>query len=500
MNSFLYQLPAAASVLDMTDLRTRLRAPATGSALTNPWVALSVVLAGAFMASLDGFIVFVASPAIQHDLRATGAEVQLTVAGYGLMYAVGMITGARLGDIHGRRRIFLLGVAVFTAASAACGAAPTIGVLIGSRLVQGLGAALMFPQVFSMIQVLFPPERRPQAFGALGAVIGISTTIGQLVGGLLISANLAGSGWRPVFYVNVPVGVLTMMLALRLVPESKAPEGRRLDLGGAALLVAALFLLVIPLVEGQQYAWPAWVWLSFAASGICLFAFVMFERQLEARGGSPLVSPRLFAERAFAVGISLVIVAFTGVYSLFLILSLTFQQGFGLSAIGGALVYTPLAVAFFITSLLAGRLASRWGGRLLLAGSLVAGAGFVATVVTASALGGKLTYGELLPSLVVVGAGNGLWLTQLMNAVLARIRPSEIGMASGVLSTSQQVGGAIGVAVLGVLFYHSLGRGTSISSYSHALVVTVSGNIVITVLSLVLITVLLIRVSRSAKS
>jgi EmrB/QacA subfamily drug resistance transporter len=462
-------------------------APATATGdISRPWLAIAVVLAGAFMASLDGFIVFVAAPAIQTDLHSSGADIQLIVAGYGLTYAVGMITGARLGDLYGRRRIFMLGMTVFTVASVACGVSPDVGSLIGSRLVQGLGSAMMFPQILSVIQVVLPAERRHGAFGALGAVIGISTVIGQMVGGLLIAANLFGTSWRPVFLVNVPIGVIVVALARWLVPESRAPRARKLDLLGVAVVSIALFLLVVPLVQGQQSGWPTWVWLSFAGSAAAFVGFAMIERRIEKRRGSPLVSPRLFGERAFVIGIMLVVTAFAGVYSLFLILSLTFQQGLGLSALGAALVYTPLALAFFITSLLAGRLAPRFGQRLLEAGCAISGIGFIVTIIVAATSGGRLNYAELLPSLIVIGAGNGLWLTQLFNAVLARIGPNEVGMASGVMSAGQQVGGALGVAVIGAVYYSALsGAGRShLGSYAHALTAALVSNLVITVLCL----------------
>ncbi len=447
------------------------------------WWALAVVLVGVFMASLDGFIVLVAAPAIQTKLHASNADVQLIIAGYQLTYAVGLITGARLGDRFGRKKMFMYGMALFTLASLGCGLSPDAAGLIVGRLVQGLGAAAMFPQVFAFIQVLLPPERRHSAFGALGAVIGVSTISGQIVGGSLISANLFGTSWRPIFFVNVPIGIAALVLAARLVPESRAPAGRRLDLAGATILTLALFLLVVPLVGGRQAGWPVWVWLSFFCSFVAFIAFIAFERRAEARGQAPLVAMRLFSDRAFSVGIALTTVAFAGVYSIFLVLSVTLQDGLGMSPLGAALVYTPLAVAFFATSLIAGRLAPRYGRRILEIGSVLSGIGFIATIVVAAGAGGHLTYGELIPSLICIGAGNGLFLTQIFNAVLARIGPNDVGTASGVLSTSQQIGGALGVAVIGLVFYNTLGPAVhgGIGSYSSALVAAVICNLVIAV-------------------
>jgi len=454
-----------ASATDVTDRQ----ATAAQSTAASPWRALPIILVGSFMAILDTFIVLVAAPAIQADLHASDGQIQLIVAGYQITYAVALITGARLGDMFGRKRLFMLGMALFTLTSVACALAPTAGVLIAARLAQGLSAALMFPQVFSMIQVLIPAQQRHRAFGALGSVIGVSTVIGQLVGGLLIAANLFGTTWRPVFWVNVPIGLVTLVLAARLVPETRAPQARSLDLRGLAVLTVALFLLVVPLVEGREAGWPAWTWASLVGSAAAFALLVVVERQVERAGRAPLVSLRLFAERPFAVGITLVVVAYAGVNSFFLILSLMLQDGLGMSALGAGLAYTPLAVAFFGTSLLAARLTPRYGRRVLELGSVLAATGFLATLLMAFAEGGRLSAGPLIAPLALVGLGNGLLLPQLLNTVLSRIDPSEIGMASGVLSTGQQVGGAVGVAVVGMFFFDALPQhGSLVARYAHA--------------------------------
>ncbi|WP_261954512.1 MFS transporter [Streptomyces nigrescens] len=435
-----------------------------------PWRALSVVLTGVFMAVLDTFIVLVAAPAIQDDLRASDADVQLILAGYQLTYAVALITGARLGDRFGRKRCFLLGMGLFTLASVGCAAAPGAGGLIAARLVQGLGAAVMFPQVFSTIQVLLPPERRARAFGVLGAVIGAAGVVGQLLGGVLLSADLFGASWRPIFWVNVPVGLVTLALAAVLLPESRAPESHRLDLAGVAVLTVALFLLVVPVVEGREAGWPAWAWVSLAAGVLALLAFGAVERRVAARGRSPLVRPGLLRERAFAVGMVLVLLAYSGINSFFLVLSLTVQDGLGLDALGAGLFYLPFAAGFFTGSLVAGRLA-RYGKRLLRTGALVLGLGHAVALGVVVLAGDTLTARSLALPLLVVGLGNGVLVTPLLNTVLARIRPAEIGMASGVLSTGQQIGGSVGVALVGVLFYGALGHAArhDVGAYGHAL-------------------------------
>jgi EmrB/QacA subfamily drug resistance transporter len=471
----------------MSTSQTDTRAVPT-EAPTAQWRALWVVLIGAFMAILDTFIVLVAAPAIQADLHASNAELQLVVVAYQLTYAIALITGARLGDLYGRKRLFMSGMALFTLSSVVCAVAPTTTTLIVARLVQGISAALMFPQVFAIIQVLLPPAQRHRAFSALGATIGVSTILGQLVGGLLIAANLFGTSWRPVFWVNVPIGVITLLLAAKLVPESRAATARKLDLPGLAALTVAMFLLIVPVVQGRQLGWPLWTWLSLAASVPAFVLFAVIERRVEARGAAPLVSLRLFRDRSFTLGIALVIVAYAGVNSFFLVLSLMLQDGLGQNALGAGLSYTPLAAAFFATSLLAGKLTPRYGRRVLEVGSVISGLGFIATMVLALTTGPSLNIGLLMPGLVVVGVGNGLLLPQLLNTVLSRIGPNEVGMASGVLSTGQQVGGALGVAVIGVLFFSALGGpGGQVASYGHALGIAVGLNVLIALVATALL-------------
>lgn len=464
---------------------------------TLPWRPLLLMMVGTFMAILDVFIVVVAAPAIQSDLHASDAQVQLILAGYQLTYAIALITGARLGDRYGRKRLFLSGMGLFTAASLGCGLAPDAGFLVGARLVQGIGAALMFPQVFSNIQVLVSdPPQRARAFAALGVVISLATIVGQVLGGALITAHLLGSHWRPVFWVNVPIGLVTIALAARFVPETRAPQARALDRPGAAVLTLALSLLVVPLIEGRQYGWPLWAWLSLAASVPAFVAFVLVERWVERRGGSPLLSLRLLREPPFRVGLALVLVTYAGINSFFLVLSLVLQNGLGLSPLSAGLVYTPEAIAFSTASILIGRYGQRLGARALQIGGTLLAGGYGATVLVAAIAGPHLTAAEIIPTIVVQGVGGGMLLTPLLNSVLARVDPHEMGMASGVLSTTQQVGGALGVAIVGVLFFGRLGSVTHghTGSFAHALAVAVTFNFAAAALG-TLLAILLPRVS-----
>jgi EmrB/QacA subfamily drug resistance transporter len=422
-----------------------------------PWGSVAIVLVGAFMAILDSFIVIVAGPAIQDDLGAGDGQLQWILAGYQLTYAVLLITGGRLGDLYGRRRVFVLGTAGFTLASVVCALAQTTGLLIAARLAQGLGAGLMLPQAYAFLTVLVRAPDRHRAFGMLGVVMGMASIAGQLVGGLLIGADLFGSGWRPVFWINVPIGLTTLLCAVVRLPETRAAEARRLDLGGVAVLSAALVLLTVPLIQAEQAGLPAWAWACLAASVPCLAAFAALQRRTAARGGDPRVRMSLFRQRAFSVGVVLVLVLYSVVTSYYLVLSVSLQDGLGQSAFQAGAVYTPAAVTFFVFSLIAGRLVPRHGRRVLEAGAVVLALGYAATA--ALLLGGAdFTPATVVPTLMLQSAGGGLLITPSLNAVLSRIDPGEAGVASGVLSTAQQIGGALGVAVVGGAFFAAFDR------------------------------------------
>lgn len=427
-------------------------APEPGQAV--PWPAVSVVIVGMFMAILDSFIVVVAGPAIEADLGASVGQLQWILAGYQLSYAVFMITGGGLADLYGRKRTFITGTVVFTLASLACAMAQNPGTLIGARIVQGLGAALMVPQVFAVITLVVPEKARHQVFGTLGIVIGLATMGGQLLGGLLIGADLLGTGWRSVFWVNVPIGIATVFFAAKYVPESRAAGARKLDFPGMAALSAALLLLTFPLIQGREAGWPWWTWACLAASIAAFAVFVVLERGIDRRGGDPLVKLSLFSQRSFSLGIVLVLAVYALLTSYYLALSISMQEGLGMSALGAGLVYTPAAVTFFVFSKAAGRLVPKYGRRVLEIGAVVLAAGYLTTAVVLLS-GPRLTPLLILPTLILQSAGGGLLITPLLNTVLSRIVPETVGMASGVLSTAQQVGGALGVAVFGAVFFNS---------------------------------------------
>jgi EmrB/QacA subfamily drug resistance transporter len=420
--------------------------------------ALPVLLAGVFISLLDFFIVNVALPDIQRGLHAGPSAVQFIVAGYGLALAAGLITAGRLGDLYGRSRMYALGLALFTVASAACGLAPSAGFLVGARVVQGAAAAIAMPQILGIINSTYTGAHRARAFTAYGMAIGFGAVFGQLIGGVLIKLDVAGLGWRSIFLINVPVGLAAAILAPRLVPDSKAPVAARIDLVGTVLVSLGLVAIVLPLVEGQQEGWPAWTWGCLAASVPLLGAFALYQRRLAARNGSPLINLALFRERAFSAGVVIAMVYQMMMASFFLVLALYLQDGRGLSALQSGLTFLPLGLGYFVASAQSGKIAARAGRQVLALGALVVSAGYL--LLAAGLHDGT---GWIFPGLVISGIGMGFAIAPLPSIMLARVKPDHAAAASGVLSTAQQAGNAIGVAVIGVIFYHALGGG-----YPHA--------------------------------
>ncbi|MBA3948233.1 MAG: MFS transporter, partial [Herpetosiphonaceae bacterium] len=367
------------------------------------WRALASVLLATFMVLLDTSIVNNAVPAIQANLGASTAQIQLMLDAYLLSYATLLITGGRLGDLIGRKRIFLLGVTGFALSSALCGLAPTPVALIGFRVLQGAMAALMVPQVSAIIQVSFPAAERGTAFGVLGAVVGLGTITGPLLGGVLIGANLWGLGWRPIFLINLPFGAVALLGAARLLHESRAANARRFDLSGVVLIGVALLLLVYPIVAGRTLGWPTWTWGTLAGGFALLGLFSRDQRRKAARGGSPLVDPMLFHDRSFRVGLPISLVFFSGVYSFFLALSICLQAGFGRTPLQAALLIVPFQAASLVTSLLSARVARSVGTRVLVLGGLLLCAGVGGVIVTLAVQRDMLTGIALLPSLLCGG-------------------------------------------------------------------------------------------------
>ncbi|MFD5543613.1 MFS transporter [Streptomyces sp. NPDC127079] len=422
-----------------------------------PRLLLAVVLTAQFMAVLDVFIVNVAAPTMGSELHASGSDLQLVVAGYAITYAVLLITGARLGDRLGHGRVHLVGLALFTAASLACGLSQGAVELIVFRLVQGAGSAVMIPQVLSIIQRAFTGEARIRALGAYSAVLAVGAAAGQIVGGVLVGADLFGTGWRPVFLVNVPVGAVLLVLGRRVLPSgagSTAQRTRGLDLPGLVLLGSAVSLLTVPLVLGQEEGWPLWSWLSLAAAVVLFTLFCGYESRLARRGGAPLIAPRVLRHPGMRLAV-LRILAVMAVNAGFLFtLTLHVQNGLGYSAQRAGLTFAPTAVVFGAVALTWRRWPVSWQRALT-------PAGFALTALGTAGVGMAFRGGGdggawLFLAYAGVGAGLALAFSPTLTGALATVRPEDAADASGLLATVTQLGQLIGVAAFGTLFLNRL--------------------------------------------
>ena len=418
-------------------------------------LALGILLLGGFITVFDLFVVNVAIPSIQADLGAGFAEIGFVVAGYELAFGVLLIAGGRLGDIHGRRKLFMLGMLGFALTSFLCGIAPDATSLIGARFLQGATGAILFPQVYAMLRVLYEDAGRRRAFGLLGMTLGLAAIAGQVLGGLIVEGNLYGLGWRIVFLINLPIGVAAAFLA-RTLPESKAPEAMAVDWPGVALATGGFSLLLLPLLEGPNVGWPLWTWASLGVSALLLVGFLYWERRCALQGGHPAIDLSLFRNAGFSAGSLVVFLIYSTATSLFLCFALLVQTGFGLSPFEAGMLFAPASVGFVASSLLAPRLVARLGNLGIAGGALIYAAGIGWLISVGSGLGSPADTQSLLPPLVLFGFGQGLSMTPLLNLVIGFVEERHAGMAAGFISTMQQVGGAVGVSIVGIFFVGSL--------------------------------------------
>jgi MFS family permease len=431
---------------------------------------LGVLLIGPFMTQADATIANVATPSIHTDLGASGAMLELVIGGYLIAYAVLLITGARLGESHGYRRLLIVGVSIFTAASTLCGLAPNAIILVGARVLQGLGAALMFPQTLTGIQLSFAGASRTRAIGMYALALSAGAVVGQILGGALISADIAGSQWRAIFLINLPIGVLVITTALRYLPSDARPTGsRRIDVQGVGALSAALLLLVVPLALGRTQGWPAWTWLCLASSVPAVLAFLAIERRVATRGGSPLVNVAVLARPAVCWALAALMAATGTYYALLFTLAQYLQQGLRDSPLVSGLTLVPWVAAFGVAGQLVRRFPARAKTRAPAAGCLLLALGYAA--ISIALLTGH--HGE--PLLVVVlglgGLGLGIQFSGLI-AHLTTVVPADYAPdISGVSTTTLQIGAAIGVAAFGAM-YLSLNAHRSDGHGSHAFALT----------------------------
>ncbi|WP_308165890.1 MFS transporter [Actinomadura sp. NEAU-AAG7] len=423
------------------------------------WLGLSLVLVAGFMDLLDATIVNVAIPSIQRDLDAQYASIEWMVSAYLLAFASVLITGGRLGDIVGRKRMFLIGVLGFTVASTLCGIAPTPGVLIASRFLQGAMAALMVPQILAIIHVTFPPEERGKVFGLFGGIIGSAAVAGPILGGILVEANLWGLQWRPIFLVNIPVGVIVSILAWRVLRESKSPTAAKLDLLGVVLVTAAVLLVIYPLTEGRANGWPLWGYLMMVSAIPVLAVFIVYERRRTATVGSPLVVLRLFKARAFDGGLLVWLLFQVALGAFFFVWTLYMQFGLGWTALHAGLTAVSFALgASPAAGISIQVLTPKFGRKVVMAGALLNAAGFGAYIWAIHHYGTDITSWEMVPPLVLSGFGFGLVVAPITDIVLSGVPTRDAGSASGLFNTTQQLGAALGIALVGVLMFHLIAQ------------------------------------------
>jgi EmrB/QacA subfamily drug resistance transporter len=440
----------------------------------------------ALMDLIDGTIVNVALPTLQRDLHASATQIEWTISAYLLAFAATLITAGRLGDIVGRKRMFLGGVAAFGAASLLCAVAQSPGWLIGARTLQGVAAATIVPQVLATFRTIFEGKERGAAFGLYGAMGGLASGLGLILGGVLTDADIFGWGWRTIFVVNVPVALGVLVAAVVLVPESRERAAKRPDLLGAAILVAALVAIVYPLLEGRQLGWPAWGWALLALGVLAIAALGVVDARRRHGDVAPLLPTRLFRYPAFAAGVLVQLIFFGAMLGFVLTLTLWLQAGQGFSPIHAGLTTIAFSVGALLTAGLSISLAPRFGRYVLAAGAILMAAGTIGADVAAHHAGAQVSSWSLVPGLAVAGAGLGLLVVPLVNVVLAAVPSDEAGEASGVFSTAQQLGGALGVAIIGTLFFDRLAGHGFTAAFTYSAPFVAGGYVLCALLSLAL--------------
>lgn len=436
------------------------------------WAMFVILLVGAFLPPLDFFIVNVALPAIQGELGASSSAEQLVISSYAAVYAVTLITGGRLGDIYGRGKMFFLGLVGFAAASLLCGLAWSPWVLITGRVLQGATAAIMAPQALASVQAIFPEAEKPLALSIYGAVFGLASVIGQVLGGILISVNLFHLGWRAIFLVNLPVALLVILCGLPLVKETRAQSAQKLDPVGMLLATVMLSTLIVPLIEGREAGWPWWTWLSFLAFPLLVSLLWRYERRLSQHGGSPLLDPTVLRAPGLSQGLAIVLL-FYSIGAFFLLFSVYLQDALHLNALNAGLIFLPFGVGFLIGPLLTAFL-RRFAGNYLSAigmGCETSGLAGLAGLIANTMTGTPPPMLPLALLLFVTGLGQGLAMPTLVRMVTGRVAPEFSGMIAGVTSSTLQISTALSVAIIGGIFYSMLENGRSGANITHAFIV-----------------------------
>ena len=421
-----------------------------------PWLTLVVIVLAAFMDLMDICIVNVAIPSIQRELNVNYSIMQWVIAGYSLSFSVFLITGGRLGDIFGRKRMFLIGVTGFTIFSATCGFADSGMVLIISRILQGSMAAIMIPQVLSIIQVSFSIEERGKAAAIYGAIAGLATVCGPVLGAILTHNNLFNLTWRPIFLINVPIGIIVIIAASIMIKESKAHNVMGVDVIGVVLISAALFSLLYPFIQGRELDWPAWGFaLIIAVSIIFLVGFIAYERKLGEKG-SPLIVLDLFKQKAFTSGLLVNFFVYAGVQAFFLIFTIYFQVGLGYSVMSSGLISLPWSIGLMIASAVASQKVYTIGKKVLYLGTALLSFGMACLVIAIACFGIDIKVWQIAIPLFIGGFGMGCVAPTLITIIISGVHHNDAGSASGIINTFTQIGNAVGIAVIGIIFFSFL--------------------------------------------
>ena len=416
------------------------------------WWVLAIVVAAQFMFGVDAFVVNVAIPTIAVELKASPAQIESIIAIYLIAYATLVVSGGRLGDIHGTKSVFLVGVLGFTLTSLWCGLSQSGAELILARLAQGATAALMVPQVLATLHLLFTDGQRNRAFAIYGVVLGLAGAAGFLLGGLLVTIDLAGTGWRSVFFVNVPCGLVIAVAAWRIMPSTSRRAGTRLDIKGSVVLFAGLLCLIGPLLFGHDVGWALWIWMVMGSSGVILAAFLKLEQAVARAGGMPLIDLTLLADAGFLRGLGAAFFFFFANLSFYLVMTLFMQRGLKIPPLAAGMSFIPLALAFVVASRHSGVRARHRGTGVLLEGCALQIVGLAALALVAGCVDAPSPL-LLAFTMIIFGYGQGLVMAPLSGAVLSTVKPVAAGSASGIYGTTAQIGNAAGVAAIGAVFF-----------------------------------------------
>lgn len=427
------------------------------------WMALVILLTGAFLPPLDFFIVNVALPSIREDFRASASTMQLIISGYATTYAVMLITGGRLGDLYGRRNVFLAGMVGFAAASALCGFAWSPAALVAGRILQGFAAAIMAPQALASINAIFPDHEKSKALSFYALTFGVASMVGLFLGGALIALDILGLGWRAIFLINLPVIAVAAPSAFIMLRETRSERPSKLDLGGALLIAIALSALIAPLIEGREQGWPIWLILMLATSLPFFLLFWRHEKHLESTGKDPILAPSLLQNRGLLRGL-LAALFFYVLAAFWLIFSVYQQGGLGLTPFEAGLAILPAAVGFVLGPFASERILRVFGRFSAGAGMVLQAAGLFGTAALIS--NGLPQF--LFAALFLIGAGQGIPLPNLVKSIVQRVDRTQSGLASGLVNSMFQIGGALAAAIVGGLFFSILGSATDVQSIGRA--------------------------------